>query len=68
MKAEYFESANNVLHTFSPISRWLSKYFPKDWFVIKCKECKKIPTEVVSSFDNVNLKSSYHCLDCSPKK
>lgn len=56
-KATYFDSAENVLHTFNPIARFLSKFLPKDWFVIKCQSCKKIPTEVYGG----------KCLDCSKK-
>jgi hypothetical protein len=64
MKASYYNKAEQVLHTFNPIFRWLSKYLPKDWFVIKCKSCNKIPTEVISNFDEIKLKTSYYCWDC----
>ena len=53
MKATYY-NADQVLHTFSPIKRFLSKFLPKHWFVIKCLNCKKIPTEVFGG----------HCWDC----
>ena len=55
MKAQYY-NPEQVLHTFSPIRRFLSNYLPKEWFVIKCKECKQIPTEVIGE----------HCWDCLP--
>jgi len=57
-KASYFNSADDVLHIFNPIARFLSKFFPKDWFVIKCQSCNKIPTEVYGD----------KCLDCFKKK
>jgi len=61
--AEYYESADNVLHTFSPVKRFLSKYFPKDWFVIKCKSCKRIPSEVLNCVGKDN-KQYYSCRNC----
>ena len=45
MKARYFESANDVLF-FDPIVRLLARVFGPERFVIKCKTCGKIPTEV----------------------
>lgn len=56
MKAQYYKK-EQVLHLFSPLDRFLSKYLPKEWFVIKCKDCKQIPTELISGY----------CLDCFPK-
>jgi len=55
MKAEYFNSVEQVLLSFNPIGRFLSKFLPRDWFVMKCKDCKKIPTEIYGG----------KCLDCS---
>ena len=57
-KATYFNSADDVLHTFNPIARFLSKFLPKDWFVIKCQSCNKIPTEVLEG----------KCRDCFKKQ
>ena len=56
MKAEYFKTAEDVIF-FSPITRFWSKIFGKDKYVLKCKDCNKIPTEIVSGY----------CWSCLPK-
>jgi hypothetical protein len=56
-KSEYYK-VEQILHTFSPVRRFLSKYLPKHWFVNKCKCCNQIPTEVISS------DVGYYCWDC----
>lgn len=45
MKAEYFESEDDVLF-INPITRFLSKIFGPKPFVIKCSICNKIPTDI----------------------
>jgi hypothetical protein len=45
MKARYFKSADDVLFLNS-IPRFLARIFGNEALVIKCKVCKKIPTEV----------------------
>jgi hypothetical protein len=59
MKAQYFKKAEDVLHLFNPIARLLIKYkvCSANSCVIKCKECKRIPTEVIDDY----------CWDCLPK-
>ena len=59
MGAQYFKKAEDVLHLFNPVTRFLIKYeiVSADSCVIKCKECKKIPTEILSGY----------CRDCLPK-
>ena len=59
MKAQYFKKAEDVLHLFNPITRFLIKYHivSAEATVIKCKECKQIPTEVFGSY----------CWDCLPR-
>jgi hypothetical protein len=54
-KSRYFKSADNVSF-INPIKRFLAKIFGKR-LVIKCKDCKQIPTEVISGY----------CWDCLPK-
>jgi hypothetical protein len=55
-KARYFKSADNVSF-INPMKRFWVKIFGKDRLVIKCKDCKQIPTEVISGY----------CWDCLPK-
>lgn len=55
-KARYFESAEHVM-LIHPIHRFLAKIFGKDRIVHKCKDCKRIPTDVYGEY----------CLDCSKK-
>lgn len=50
-KSEYLE-LENVLHTFNPLKRALSRFLPKEWFVVKCKKCKQIPTEIISCYNS----------------
>jgi hypothetical protein len=59
MKASYFKKAEDVIHLFNPITRFLIKYniFSAESCVTKCKECKQIPTEVISGY----------CWDCLPR-
>lgn len=45
MKAKYFNKPEDVLF-FNPITRLLSKIFGAKHFVIKCRVCGKIPTDV----------------------
>jgi hypothetical protein len=56
MKATYYNSAEQVIF-ISPMTRFLSKIFGKELFVVKCKNCKKIPTELYGAF----------CIECSKK-
>ena len=56
-KARYFDSADQVL-LIHPMERFMAKIFGKDRIVIKCKDCKRIPTDLYGSY----------CLDCSIKK
>ena len=53
-KARYFKSADDVLF-FHPIPRFLARIFGNEALVIKCKECKQIPTVIISGY----------CWDCS---
>jgi len=48
-KAIYFESADDVLFLNS-IPRFLARIFGNEALVIKCKECKQIPTEIISGY------------------
>jgi hypothetical protein len=57
MKATYYNSAEQVIFPFSPMTRFMSKIFGKELFVVKCKNCKKIPTELYGAF----------CIECSKK-
>lgn len=57
MKARYFENADQVMF-IHPINRFLTKLFGKDIMVHKCKDCKKIPTDVYGKY----------CLDCLKNK
>jgi hypothetical protein len=42
----YYDSVENVIFLFSPITRFLIKIgMPRDWFVVKCPDCKRIPME-----------------------
>ena len=45
MKAEYYNKPENVLF-INPITRLLVKIFGAKYFVIKCRVCGKIPTEI----------------------
>jgi len=56
MKARYFKSAEDVI-LIDPIQRFWAKIFGKDRIVRKCKDCKKIPTDLYGEY----------CLDCSKK-
>jgi hypothetical protein len=56
-KARYFDSADQVL-LIHPLERFIARIFGKDRIVIKCKDCKRIPTDLYGSY----------CLDCSIKK
>lgn len=55
-KTRYFKSAQDVIF-INPIQRFCAKIFGKDRLVIKCKDCKKIPTEVIGGY----------CWNCLPK-
>lgn len=57
MKSRYFDSAEQVIFT-NPINRFLAKIFGKNIMVHKCKDCKRIPTDVYGEY----------CLDCSIKQ
>lgn len=56
-KARYFKSAEDVI-LIDPMQRFWAKIFGKDRLVIKCKECKQIPTDVIGGG---------YCWDCLPK-
>jgi len=45
MKAEYYSNPENVLF-INPIIRLLARIFGAKHFVVKCKVCGKIPTEI----------------------
>lgn len=55
-KAKYYKNVNDVI-IISPTIRFFSNIFGKTLFVVKCKTCKKIPTEIYGEY----------CLDCVPK-
>jgi len=55
-KARYYKSVDNV-GFINPMERFWAKIFGNDRLVIKCKDCKQIPTEVISGY----------CWDCLPK-
>ena len=57
MKARYFKSANDV-GFINPMERFWARIFGKERLVIKCKSCKKIPTEIIDEY----------CWDCLPKE
>ena len=56
MKTKYFKSAEDVVF-LDPMQRFWAKIFGKERLVIKCKDCKQIPTEVFGGY----------CWDCLPK-
>lgn len=56
MKARYFKDAEQVMF-FHPFQRFLAKIFGQDRIVKKCKDCKRIPTDLYGEY----------CLDCSKK-
>ena len=56
MKARYFKSAEDV-NLLNPMQRFWAKIFGKEILLIKCKDCKKIPTELIGGY----------CWDCLPK-
>jgi hypothetical protein len=56
MKARYFKSAEDVI-LIDPMQRFWAKIFGKDRLVTKCKDCKKIPTELINGY----------CRECLPK-
>lgn len=45
MKAKYYNKPENVLF-YDPITRLLARIFGAKYFVIKCRVCGKIPTEI----------------------
>ncbi|MGK0446561.1 MAG: hypothetical protein ACJA2M_000330 [Polaribacter sp.] len=45
MKAKYYSRPENVLF-YGPITRLLARIFGSKYFVIKCKVCGNIPTEI----------------------
>lgn len=55
-KARYYNSPNQVLF-YNPTIRFLARVFGNKYFVVKCKDCKKIPTDLYG----------FRCLDCSKK-
>jgi len=54
--AKYYETPENVILIY-PVDRFLSRIFGKESMIIRCKTCKKIPTEVANGY----------CLNCYPK-
>jgi hypothetical protein len=54
---KYYSKPEHVLF-FDPITRLLAKLFGASAFVIKCKDCKRIPTEFTSEGK---------CLSCDQK-
>ena len=45
MKAKYYNKPEDVLF-YNPFIRLLTKIFGPKHFVVKCKVCGKIPTEI----------------------
>ena len=45
MKAKYYSKPEHVLF-YNPITRLLARIFGAKHFVIKCRVCGKIPTEI----------------------
>lgn len=57
MKATYFSSHENVIF-HSGFINFLTKFFGKKAFVVHCKTCGKIPTEIYDGekcFDHRNI-------------
>ena len=57
MKAKYYNKPENVLF-YNPTTRLLARIFGAKYFVIKCKDCKQIPTELINGY----------CWDCLLKR
>jgi len=45
MKAKYYSKPEHVLF-YNPLTRLLARIFGAKHFVIKCRVCGKIPTEI----------------------
>jgi len=51
----YYKKAEHVIH-FNPLTRFLVKIFGPEKFVIRCKTCGKIPTEVYGNYCQIHQK------------
>ena len=49
MVSRYYKKSEDVLF-FNPITRFLAKVFGPEKFIIRCKECGKIPTEMYGEY------------------